>query len=100
MRLMLSRSKQSRPPLPPPHVLSTLVPDSPAFTELMKVEQRLDWTLIRKKAEINDALGRPIKVGANEVALIAGQKDTTSVHLKRGSRSNVAERARRKNRDA
>ena len=64
MRLQheLTSRKQTRPPLPPPHVLSSLVPDSPAFTDLMKMEQRLDWTLIRKKAEINDSLGRPLKV--------------------------------------
>ena len=28
----------------------------------MKMEQKLDWTLLRKKAEINDSLGRPLKV--------------------------------------
>ncbi|WWD20275.1 hypothetical protein CI109_104751 [Kwoniella shandongensis] len=56
------RLKHPRPPLPPPHVLASLVPDSPAFTELMKIEQKLDWTLLRKKAEINDALGRPTRV--------------------------------------
>lgn len=38
------------------------MPDSPAFTELMKIEQKLDWTLLRKKAEINDALGRSTRV--------------------------------------
>ncbi|KAK8849647.1 hypothetical protein IAR55_004982 [Kwoniella newhampshirensis] len=56
------RLKHPRPPLPPPHVLASLVPDSPAFTELMKIEQKLDWTILRKKAEINDALGRPQRV--------------------------------------
>ncbi|KAK4688672.1 SWI/SNF-related matrix-associated actin-dependent regulator of chromatin subfamily D, partial [Tremellales sp. Uapishka_1] len=56
------RSKHHRPPLPPPHVLATLVPDSPAFADLMKIEQKLDWTLLRKRAEINDALGRPTRV--------------------------------------
>ena len=55
-------SKHPRPPLPPPHVLKTLVPDSAAFDELLKVESKLDWTLMRKKAELNDALGRPVKV--------------------------------------
>jgi hypothetical protein len=30
----------------------------------MKIEQKLDWTLLRKKAEINDALGKPIRVSA------------------------------------
>ena len=28
----------------------------------MKVESKLDWTLIRKKAELNDSLGRALKV--------------------------------------
>ncbi|KAL7425133.1 SWI/SNF and RSC complex subunit Ssr3 [Cryptotrichosporon argae] len=56
------RMRQPRPPLPPPHILQSLVPDSPAFTELMEVEQKLDWTLLRKKAEINDALGRSQRV--------------------------------------
>ncbi|KAI9638968.1 putative chromatin remodeling-related protein [Dioszegia hungarica] len=56
------RPKQQRPPLPPPHILASLVPDSPAFLDLLKVEQKLDWTLLRKKAEINDAMGKPIRV--------------------------------------
>lgn len=55
-------SKHSRPPLPPPHILEKLVPDSPAFSELVKIEQKLDWTLLRKKAEINDALGRSTRI--------------------------------------
>jgi SWI/SNF-related matrix-associated actin-dependent regulator of chromatin subfamily D len=54
--------KYAKPPLPPPHVLQTLVPDSPAFVDLIKAEQKLDWTLLRKKAEINDTLGRPVRV--------------------------------------
>ncbi|OWT38076.1 hypothetical protein J008_04410 [Cryptococcus neoformans] len=56
------RLKHPRPPLPPPHVLSALISNSPAFNELMKIEQKLDWTLMRKKAEVNDALGRPTRV--------------------------------------
>ncbi|TXT12853.1 hypothetical protein VHUM_01254 [Vanrija humicola] len=28
----------------------------------MKIEQKLDWTLLRKKAEINDALGRSTRI--------------------------------------
>lgn len=61
-RLTDSASQSSRPVLPPPHVLSSLVPDSPAFADLLRVEQQLDWTLLRKKAEINDALGKPLRV--------------------------------------
>nr|XP_018260323.1 uncharacterized protein I303_07241 [Kwoniella dejecticola CBS 10117]OBR82481.1 hypothetical protein I303_07241 [Kwoniella dejecticola CBS 10117] len=56
------RLKHPRPPLPPPHVLQALVPDSPAFTELIKLEQKLDWTILRKKAEINDTFGKPTRV--------------------------------------
>lgn len=54
--------KSARPPLPPPHVLEALVPDSPAFAELVRMEAKLDWTLLRKKAEINDALGRSTRI--------------------------------------
>lgn len=80
-------SKQYRPPLPPPHVLATLVPDSPAFAELMKIETRLDWTLLRKKAEINDALGRPVRVRAilvNQAVLLihwTGQTSSPRVRI-------------------
>jgi SWI/SNF-related matrix-associated actin-dependent regulator of chromatin subfamily D len=41
------------------------VPDSPAFLDLMQIEQKLDWTLLRKKAEINDAMGKPIRVSVS-----------------------------------
>lgn len=57
-----SERKQARPPLPPPHVLEALVSDSPAFSELVRMEAKLDWTLLRKKAEINDALGRSTRI--------------------------------------
>ena len=60
--VLLIHRKYAKPPLPPPHVLQTLVPDSPAFVDLIKAEQKLDWTLLRKKAEINDTLGRPVRV--------------------------------------
>jgi SWI/SNF-related matrix-associated actin-dependent regulator of chromatin subfamily D len=62
LELELIDRKYAKPPLPPPHVLQTLVPDSPAFVDLIKAEQKLDWTLLRKKAEINDTLGRPVRV--------------------------------------
>lgn len=68
-------SKYHRPPLPPPHILATLVPDSPAFAELKKIEQKLDWTLLRKKAEINDALGRPTRVNLWLIGCITYQAD-------------------------
>jgi SWI/SNF-related matrix-associated actin-dependent regulator of chromatin subfamily D len=93
------RSKFLRAPLPPPHVLSALVTDSPAFAELMKIEQRLDWTLMRKKAEINDALGRPIRVSeATTMDLyveltLAGEEDAPCVCLKHRTRSAMAGRA-------
>ncbi|EIW71550.1 hypothetical protein TREMEDRAFT_42914 [Tremella mesenterica DSM 1558] len=61
----IRRTKQPRPPLPPPHILASLVPESVAFNELLDVEAKLDWTLMRKRAEINDTLGRPVKVKRN-----------------------------------
>jgi SWI/SNF-related matrix-associated actin-dependent regulator of chromatin subfamily D len=33
------------------------------FEDLIKMEQKLDWTMLRKKAEVNDALGKPVRVG-------------------------------------
>lgn len=38
----------------------------------MKIEQKLDWTLMRKKAEVNDALGRPTRVCSHFIALVLG----------------------------
>lgn len=32
------------------------------FEDLLKMEQKLDWTILRKKAEVTDALGKPIRV--------------------------------------
>jgi SWI/SNF-related matrix-associated actin-dependent regulator of chromatin subfamily D len=32
------------------------------FKDLIEMEQRLDWTMLRKRAEVNDALGRVVKV--------------------------------------
>jgi hypothetical protein len=32
------------------------------FEDLLKMEQKLDWTILRKKAEVNDAIGKPTRV--------------------------------------
>ena len=50
--------------LPPPHLLADLVSpeDKDALNDLLNLERKLDWTMLRKKAELNDALGRPVKV--------------------------------------
>ncbi|GMK59398.1 hypothetical protein CspeluHIS016_0800040 [Cutaneotrichosporon spelunceum] len=56
------QERRPRAPLPPPHIRESLVPDSPAFAELVRMESKLDWTLLRKKAEINDALGRSSRI--------------------------------------
>lgn len=53
---------KQRPPMPPPYMLASLVPESEMFADLLKMEQKLDWTMLRKKAEAQDALGKPIKV--------------------------------------
>ncbi|GHJ86730.1 hypothetical protein NliqN6_3132 [Naganishia liquefaciens] len=54
--------KKQRPPMPPPHVLASLVPESAMFEELLKMEQKLDWTILRKKAEVTDAIGKPVRI--------------------------------------
>ncbi|KAJ9098493.1 hypothetical protein QFC19_006361 [Naganishia cerealis] len=54
--------KKQRPPMPPPHLLASLVPESAMFEDLLKMEQKLDWTILRKKAEVNDAIGKPIRI--------------------------------------
>jgi SWI/SNF-related matrix-associated actin-dependent regulator of chromatin subfamily D len=51
--------------MPPPHVLASLVPESAMFEDLLKMEQKLDWTILRKKAEVTDALGKPIRVSCD-----------------------------------
>jgi hypothetical protein len=33
------------------------------------MEQRLDWTMLRKRAEVNDALGRVVKVSQQQLRI-------------------------------
>jgi hypothetical protein len=58
--------RKFRPPMPPPHLLASLVPESKMFKDLIEMEQRLDWTMLRKRAEVNDALGRVVKVSQQQ----------------------------------
>ena len=36
--------------------------DSKMYHDLLEMEKRLDWTMTRKKVEVQDALGRPMTV--------------------------------------
>ena len=36
--------------------------DSQMYTDLLQMEKRLDWTMTRKRVEVQDALGRPMMV--------------------------------------
>ena len=36
--------------------------DSKLYQDLMEMERKLDWTMLRKKVEIQDALGKPAYV--------------------------------------
>ena len=38
--------------------------DSKLYTDLREMERKLDWTMMRKKAEIQDAMGRVASVRA------------------------------------
>jgi SWI/SNF-related matrix-associated actin-dependent regulator of chromatin subfamily D len=35
------------------------------YQDLLEMEKKLDWTIMRKKAEVQDALGRTASVSAN-----------------------------------
>jgi hypothetical protein len=37
------------------------------FEDLIRMEQKLDWTMLRKKAEVNDGLGKPVRVSVGDV---------------------------------
>jgi hypothetical protein len=60
--------RKFRPPMPPPHLLASLVPESRMFKQLIEMEQKLDWTMLRKRAEVNDSLGRVVKVGPRAIS--------------------------------
>lgn len=66
LTILLLVNRKQRPPMPPPHVLASLVPESAMFEDLLKMEQKLDWTILRKKAEVTDAIGKPIRVSLAE----------------------------------
>lgn len=36
--------------------------DSRMYHDLLEMEKKLDWTMTRKKVEVQDALGRPLTV--------------------------------------
>ncbi|KAL7408971.1 hypothetical protein BDY24DRAFT_404835 [Mrakia frigida] len=52
------KPKKRLPPLPA--LLS--IPESKMYADLVEMEQKLDWTITRKKVEVQDAVGRPVKV--------------------------------------
>lgn len=56
--------KKLRPPMPPPHLLASLVPESKLFSELLDMEGKFDWLMLRKRAEAQEGLGRVGKVSA------------------------------------
>ena len=37
-------------------------PDSKFYQQLLDMERKLDWTMLRKKVEIQDAMGKPTHV--------------------------------------
>jgi SWI/SNF-related matrix-associated actin-dependent regulator of chromatin subfamily D len=60
-----------------PHSLTndpSFATDSKMYQDLLDVERHLDWQMMRKKAEIQDTLGRPSTVRAIELA-------ESSVHM-------------------
>ena len=43
--------------------IRSLVPESQAYIELLRLEQKLDTVLMRKRLDIQETLKRPQKVG-------------------------------------
>lgn len=52
-------------PLCAPPQIRELVPESQAYMDLLAFERKLDQTIMRKRVDIQEALKRPMKVGAN-----------------------------------
>ena len=77
--------RKFRPPMPPPHLLASLVPESKMFKDLIETEQKLDWTMLRKRAEVNDALGRVVKVSLRALSNFAKQERLMLVRSCRSS---------------
>ncbi|CED83878.1 SWI/SNF transcription activation complex subunit [Phaffia rhodozyma] len=56
----LKHSKRFRAHVPPLPVILN-IPESRMYQDLVQMEQKLDWTITRKRAEIQDAVARPTK---------------------------------------
>jgi SWI/SNF-related matrix-associated actin-dependent regulator of chromatin subfamily D len=63
----LSRKRKLNDRSLPATVLSDpqLSVDSKMYQDLIEMEKKLDWTIMRKKAEIQDALGRTASVSTS-----------------------------------
>ena len=48
--------------LPQTILQSSDFPDSKFYQQLLDMERKLDWTMLRKKVEIQDAMGKPTHV--------------------------------------
>lgn len=64
----LSRRRSRLPPLP----ALLAIPESKMYADLVEMEQKLDWTITRKKVEVQDAVGRPTKVSTRSLRSYAG----------------------------
>jgi hypothetical protein len=64
---ILSRKRKLNDRSLPTSVLSDpqLSVDSKMYQDLLEMEKKLDWTIMRKKAEVQDALGRTASVSAS-----------------------------------
>ena len=55
--------------------------DSQMYQDLLNMEKKLDWTMTRKRVEIQDTLGRPLSVSSpflnsNERSMLMGSRKT------------------------
>jgi SWI/SNF-related matrix-associated actin-dependent regulator of chromatin subfamily D len=48
--------------------------DSQMYQDLLNMEKKLDWTMTRKRVEVQDTLGRPMSVSVALVSLAPVKK--------------------------
>lgn len=80
-----------------PYGLSSISPDANLFDELTEIEKRLDWTIARRRQEINDTLARgTLTVCAHQRRLFRilntplDKKEAQNIHVSFGKESGVA----------
>lgn len=77
-----SRTARRFRALVPPLPVILNIPESKMYQDLVEMEQKLDWTITRKRAEIQDAVARPTKVCLSFPSpFVHGENRTLTPHV-------------------